>query len=132
MSKTAKRNLIIASVLIVLIAGAIAAYVLFSEKPVEGQKTIAVDVVHKDGTTKTYTIKTIEEYLRGALEQENLIKGTESEFGLFLETVDGETVDGTNQEWWCLTQDGQSLMTGVDATPIKDGDHYEITFTVGW
>lgn len=132
MSKTAKRNLIVVCVLVILIAGAIVAYTLFSAKPVEGQKTITIDVVHKDGTTKTFTVKTTEEFLRGALEQEDLISGTESEFGLFLETVDGETVDSANQEWWCLTQDGQSLMTGVDATPIRDGDHYEITFTIGW
>jgi len=129
---TAKRNLIILAVLIILIAGAILAYVVFSEKPVEGQKTITVDVIHKDESKKTFTIKTTEEYLRGALEQESLIKGTDSEFGLFVETVDGETVNSTNQEWWCFTQNGESLMTGADVTPIKDGDHYEITFTVGW
>ncbi len=129
---TAKRNLIILAVLIILIAGAILAYVLFSEKPVEGQKTITVDVVHRDESKKTFTIKTTEEFLRGALEQNNLIQGKESEFGLFVKTVDGEDVDDTKQEWWCFTQNGESLMTGVDVTPIKDGDHYEITFTVGW
>ncbi|MGI6578537.1 MAG: DUF4430 domain-containing protein [Eubacteriales bacterium] len=132
MSSATKKNLIIVAVLIILIAGAILAYVHFSAKPVEGEKTITVDVVHKDGSTKSFTIKTTEEFLRGALEQENLIKGTDSEFGLFVETVDGETVDATKQEWWCFTQNDESLMTGADVTPIKDGDHYEIIFTVGW
>jgi len=127
-----KKNLIVLLVLIVLIAGAALTYVLFSQKPVEGMKTITVDVIHKDGTKKTFRIKTTEEFLRGALEQEDLIKGTDSQFGMFVETVDGENVDAGSQEWWCFTQNGESLMTGVDVTPIKDGDHYEITFTVGW
>ena len=66
------------------------------------------------------------------LEQENLITGSESEYGLFVETVDGETADSDAQEWWCFTKGGEMLMTGVDDTVIADGEHYEVTFTVGW
>ena len=95
-------------------------------------KTIAVEVVHKDESKKQLEISTDEEYLRGALEQENLIAGEESDYGLFVKTVDGETVDDGNQEWWCFTKDGEMLNTGVDSTPIADGEHYEITFTVGY
>ena len=45
-------------------------------------------------------IRTDEEYLRGALEQEDLIEGTESEYGLYVLTVDGETADESEQQWW--------------------------------
>jgi hypothetical protein len=132
MSVAKRKNIILVAVLIILVAGAILTYVLLSGKPVEGMKTITVDVIHKDETKKTFRIKTTEEFLRGALEQENLIKGTDGQFGLYVETVDGENVDANLQEWWCFTQNGESLMTGVDVTPIKDGDHFEIIFTVGW
>ena len=37
-----------------------------------------------------------------------------------------------NQEWWCFTKNGETLMTGVDDTMIADGEHYEATLTVGW
>ena len=47
-------------------------------------------------------------------------------------TVNGVTVDDSKQQWWCFTQDGEMLMTGVDTTPIADGDHFEITLTEGY
>ena len=85
-----------------------------------------------DESSKSYDISTDEEFLRNALEQENLIEGTESDYGLFVLTVDGYTVDDAKQEWWGFSKDGESLMTGVDDTPINDGDHFEITLMVGY
>ena len=95
-------------------------------------KTITVEVTHSDGTTKEFTIKTDEQYLRGALDQEKLIAGTDSEYGLYVLTVDGETVNEENQEWWGYTKSGEYVDVGVDSCEIADGDHYEFTFNVGW
>ncbi len=94
--------------------------------------TIVVLVKHGDGTEKEFTITTESLNLRGALEQEELAQGDESEYGLYVKTVDRETADDGAQEWWCFTKDGEMLMTGVDDTMIADGEHYEIVFTVGW
>ncbi len=119
-------------VLAALIAIFAAVYFLVINPPVSGDKTITVEIIHADQTEKTVEINTDAEYLRQALEEKDLIEGTESEYGLFVLTVDGETVNGDNQEWWCFTENGESLMTGVDMTPIEDGDQFEITFTVGF
>ncbi len=97
-----------------------------------GEKTITVDIVFADGTTTTETITTDAEYLRGALEEKSLIAGDESEYGLFVKTVAGVTIDESNQEWWCFTRGGETLFSGVDTTPIADGDKFEITLTVGY
>ncbi len=121
-----------AIVLTALIAVFVAVYFLVINPPVNGQKDIKVEIVHSDKTAKTIDISTTAEYLRQALEEKELVEGTESSTGLFIVTADGETADSDKQEWWCLTQNGESLMTGVDSTPIKDGDKFEITFTVGW
>lgn len=94
-------------------------------------KTITVDVI-ANGDTATFTIETDAEMLRGALEEQNLIAGDESEYGLFVKTVNGITVNDANQEWWCFTKGGESLMTGVDSTRIADGDRFEITLTIGY
>ena len=67
-----------------------------------------------------------------AMEQEGLIQGTESDFGLYVQTVDGETADESIQQWWCITKEGEMLMTGVDDTVIADGEQYEFTLTTGW
>ena len=97
-----------------------------------GAKTITVDIVMPDGTTDTVTIQTDAEYLRGALEQEKLVEGEDGPYGLFVKTVNGYTVDDSKQEWWCFTKGGEALFTGVDDTPIADGDKFEITMTVGY
>ena len=61
---------------------------------------ITINVDHLNGDDTTFTIRTDEEYLRGALAQEDLIEGTESEYGLYVLTVDGETADESEQQWW--------------------------------
>lgn len=95
-------------------------------------KTITVKVVHKDGSEKELSVETDADNLRGALEPDGIIAGEESEYGLFVKTVDGETADDANQEWWCVTKGGEMLNTGVDDTKIADGETYEFTLTVGY
>lgn len=105
--------------------------IVAAEEP-EAAVIITLVVVHGDGSQKEYTIATDAVTLREALEQEGLVEGTESEWGLYVLTVDGETVDEAQQQWWCLTKDGEMSMTGVDDTVIADGEHYEFTLTTGW
>lgn len=131
MSKNKKRIIALA-LLLVLVAAAIFAYVQFGPQAKAGDKTISVTVVHADSSEKEFEISTDAENLRDALEPEGIIEGSESEYGLFVTTVDGETADDSLQQWWCFTKSGESLMTGVDDTMIADGDSYEITLTTGW
>lgn len=127
------KKLVLAVVALVAVA-AIALGLWFALKPqgTQGEKNITVNVVFADGTRNSHAISTSEEYLRGALEQEALIAGEESDYGLFVKTVDGVTADDANQEWWCFTKGGEMLETGVDSTPIADGDTFEITLTQGY
>lgn len=128
-----KKSVAAGLVLAVMVIAALLCWKSFAPQAVEGDKTITVEVVHGDGSEKSFTISTDSENLRGALEQEEgLVSGDESEYGLFVTTVDGETADSTNEEWWCFTKNGESLMSGVDDTMIADGEQYEITFTVGY
>lgn len=95
-------------------------------------KTITLTVVHGDGTSNDITVSTEAENLREALEAEGIIAGEDSSYGMFVQTVDGETADEGNQEWWCLTKGGEMWNYGVDDTEIADGDVYEFTLTVGY
>lgn len=117
--------------LVLVVAALIGVY--FTTRPATSaaDKTITATVV-ANGEEEAFTIHTDEEYLRGALESIDLIAGEESEYGLFVTTVNGITADDANQEWWCFTKGGESLNTGVDSTPIADGDAFEITLTVGY
>jgi Na+-translocating ferredoxin:NAD+ oxidoreductase RnfG subunit len=98
----------------------------------KGSKEVVVEVITPEEETKQFTLNTDAEYLSQALEEEQLIKGTAGDYGLFITEVNGRVVDDSKQEWWCITKDGEDVFTGVDATPIADGDHYEITLIVGY
>ena len=130
--KSNKKIWLAAAALVAAVAVLLGVYFVTRPAPQQGGKTISVQVVLLDGESSDYTIQTDEEYLRGALESIDLIEGSESEYGLFVTTVNGVTVDDSKQQWWCFTQDGEMLMTGVDTTPIADGDHFEITLTEGY
>ena len=112
-------------VLVAIIALMAAAFLIWGPKPVSGNKTIQVEIVKSESDTDA-------EFLRQALEQENLVQGDESEYGLFITLVDGRAADSTKQEWWCITKNNEQVNTGVDSTPIQDGDKFELTLTVGF
>ena len=130
--KPNKKIWLAVAALVVAVAVVLGIYFVTRPAPQQGGKTITVQVVLLEGEPSDFTIQTNEEYLRGALESIDLIEGSESEYGLFVTTVNGVTVDDSKQQWWCFTQDGEMLMTGVDTTPIADGDHFEITLTEGY
>lgn len=127
-----KNTVIAILILAVLVITAAVCWFAFAPQTAAGVKTVVVDVTHKDGQINTFTIETEAEYLGDAMKQEGLLDGEDGEFGLYVLTVDGETVDESNQEWWGYTKAGEMVNYGVDTCPIADGDHYEFTLNVGW
>lgn len=128
-----KKGTLAAAVVVALLAIALlSGYFLLRPKPQEGEKGLTVQVVHSDGEQKEFSLQTQQEYLGPALVEAELVRGNQGEYGLYLEMVDGETADQTAQQWWCVTKGGEEVMTGVDATPIADGEQYEITLMEGW
>lgn len=112
-------------VLALLVIAAVLLFVFTRPTGSAGGKDIVFQVTHTDGSVKEFAISTDSENLRGALEQEGLISGEEGAYGLYVTVIDGEEADDSLNQWWCFTQDGVMLNTGVDDTMISDGDHYE-------
>ena len=88
-----KGRLLALAALVVAVAALLCVYLVTRKPATAGQKTIEVTVVEDGAAAADQTITTDEEYLRGALEQENLIAGTESQYGLFVTTVNGRTAE---------------------------------------
>lgn len=133
--KKNKKTIIAVILLAVLVAALVLVWHFFGPNSETNSfdKTISVTVIHGDGSQKEFSIGTNEEFLRGALEQEKLVEGDESEYGLFITSVDGEAADDAAEQWWCICDgDGNMLMTGVDTTPINDGDVYQIILKTGY
>lgn len=128
-NKKSKGKLIMGVVaLAVVIAALVGAYFLFSQKPTQGAKTVTVEVVNLEGQSTEHTYHTDAEYLGQLLIDEGLAEGETSEYGLFITTVDGITVEGN--QWWAISKSGEMTTTGADTTPIEDGDHFELTLSV--
>ncbi len=95
----------------------------------EGAKTITVTVVHKDETEKTFTYHTDEEYLDKVLLAEGLITGHEDQYGLVVETVDGERADWTlDNAYWGILIGEEAATTGISAIPVYDGSSYRFVY----
>lgn len=93
------------------------------------EKTITVTVIDDKGKSTVFTITTNSPNLRGALEQEELVEGDESEYGLYVKVVNGVRADyDTDGAWWGFYKDGVMLPSGIDDTVIADGDKYEIKY----
>ena len=116
----------------VLIAATVLCTACTQAETQAGTKTITVQIIVDGRDTVTKSITTEAEYLREALDGENLLIGEEGPYGLFVKTVNGITVDEGKQQWWCFTKGGADLFTGVDTTPIADGDVFEITLKTGY
>lgn len=129
--KNQKKLFVGLGVLVLLIGILLTVYFVNKPATTSGSKAITVEVVTSDDT-KTFNYTTDSEYLADVLLDEQLVSGSESEYGLFITTVNGITANDANQEWWCITKDGQMLETGASDTPINDGDKFEITLTIGY
>lgn len=127
-----KKILIAVIALVVIAALMVGVYFATREKPVEGQKTITVTVVHKDGSEKLFTCKTTEVYLGPVLLAEKIVEGDMGDYGLFITAADGEIADySVDGGWWAVYKGEEQTTTGADQVVIEDGDSFRIVYTVG-
>ncbi len=94
--------------------------------------TFTLKVVHGDGSEMETEVTTDKTTVGEALADQGYISGEQGAYGLYVKTVDGETVDDAKEQWWCLTKNGESVNTGVDSTDVEAGASYEFTFTEGY
>ena len=95
----------------------------------QGAVSFTFTVVNGEGKEITVTINTDKETVGEALTDLGLISGEDSEYGLMVDTVNGETWNyAESGKYWALYIDGEYANTGVDSTPVTAGSNY--TFKV--
>ena len=96
----------------------------------EGKATITVIVVHKDGTEKTFTYTTEEEFVGPVLEADGLISGNAGPYGMEITHVDGEKAVYTEDNaYWGVFEGEEYALQGIDTTPVVDGGIYKLVYT---
>ena len=92
----------------------------------EGSTSFAFQVTFADGSQQDYTVKTDSTVVGEALQDAGLIAGEESEYGLYVKTVAGQTLDyDADGMYWAFYVNGEYAASGVDTTNIDAGSTYE-------
>lgn len=132
-TKKSNKKLIIGVVVMVLLIALFAAiFLLFKPKAVQGAKSITIEVVDNNAVSTVYDVHTDAEYLRQAMEEADGLEfsGTESEYGLMVETVNGVTADyNVDQSYWGFYVNGTYCNLGIDSQPVTDGDAFRIVYS---
>ena len=73
-----------------------------------------------------FLVKTDKTTVGAALLEVELIAGEDSQYGLYVKTVNGITLDyDKDGKYWAFYIDGEMTMSGVDSTDIAEGATYE-------
>ena len=129
------KKVLLAAIALLVVAGVMAA-VYFATRPTvqgwTGSKTITVTVVHSDGKSEDFVFNTDEDDLEEVRQKGDFNTGTPGEFGLYIETVDGETASWEeNGAYWAFYVGEEYATTSVDLAPITDGAVYKLVYTLG-
>lgn len=106
----------------------------FGPKTVEGSKSVSFSVVDDSGETTTYETKTdalVLQELMDELAVDGLTYGgTESEYGLMVDTVNGLRADYTlDSAYWSFYVNDEYCNYGISEQPVNDGDDFSVVYT---
>ncbi len=91
----------------------------------EGEKSFEFEVIDLEDNATKYIIRTDKETVGEALEELGLIKGTEGDFGIYVNEVNGILADyNITGTYWAFYINGAYALTGADVTPITEGESY--------
>ena len=91
----------------------------------EGSRVFDLSIVDKEGAEHLYEIHTDEEFVGFALIAHELIEGEEGPYGMYIKSVLGQVLDyEADGMYWSFYVNGEYAMTGVDLTPVIEGDSY--------
>ena len=93
----------------------------------KGATAFTVEVAQLDGTSITFTVNTDKATVGEALLELGIVAGDDTEYGLYVKTVNGVTLDyDTDGAYWAFYINGEYAMTGVAATNIEAGAIYAL------
>lgn len=98
----------------------------------EGAHSFTLEIVDGEGNTITATVQSDEETVGEALKALDIVQGDESEFGMYIKTVNGITADyDVDQTYWAFYVDGDYAQVSADMTAITDGSVYRLAVEKG-
>ncbi len=91
----------------------------------EGDTKFDFTVIDKAGKETYFEVSTDKTTVGEALLDAKLIAGENGDYGLYVKTVNGITLDfDIDGMYWAFYVNGEYAMSGVDTTEIKSGEVY--------
>lgn len=124
-SSNFRRLLALISMLVLVAALALSFTGCAGKEPAAAGTSFQVVVTDLEGKETTFDYTSDKSTLGDALVAEGLIAGEEGEYGLYVTTVNGITLDWEKDgKYWAFYVDGEYAATGVDATELAEGAVY--------
>lgn len=93
----------------------------------EGATVFALEVTDLDGQVSAFEIHTDKATVGEALQEVGLVEGEVGQYGLYITTVNGLTLDwDKDNKYWAFYIDGEYAVTSVDSTAIETGSVYSL------
>ena len=132
MTKKQKITLVSVFAVILFVIGVVAGVLNFRVTQ-EGMKEFQLEIIsERDGYSEITEYESDAEYLGEYLRTLDICDWEDSTYGIYIKGFDGMMEDLDNQYWWCVTVNGESIMSGADEIPLADGDTYTFTLMQGW
>ena len=102
------------------------------EAPAAEAASFKVVVTDLEGNENTFEYTSSAASVGEALVAEGLIAGHKTEYGLYIDTVNGITADwDADQTYWAFYVNGEYASAGIDSTAIAAGTTYGLVLTKG-
>ena len=102
------------------------------EEPAPEAASFKVVVTDLEGNETAFEYSSNAASVGEALVAEGLIEGHETQYGLYIDTVNGITADWDNdQTYWAFYVNDEYAATGIDATAIVADTTYGLVLTQG-
>ena len=96
----------------------------------QGNTKFRFEMTESENAVAVWNVHTDEQTVGAALLVVGLINGDESEYGLYINEVNGVVADyNVDKSYWAFYIDGEYGMAGVDATNIEPDKTYSFVYT---
>lgn len=134
-NKKGNKKLILGIVALVAVVAMLATvFLVFREKPVEGAKSITIEIIDDAQNSTVYEVNTDAEFLAEAMEDAEGLEFSGYEdpaYGLTITTINGVTADfNTGNAYWSYYVNDDYCNYGASSQPVEDGDAFVIRYEV--
>ena len=98
----------------------------------EGKTSFNFTVTYADGKVDKFIVNTDADNVGDALLNAGIISGSDSEYGLMVDSVNGVKADySVDKAYWAFYINGKYATTGVSATAVTADAEYAFVYTKG-